>query len=289
MNRTRPNIYDFQDAIEFLISSYEFEQSRTQDLSLRKWSKIIDIDAQNLILIFKKKKKLSLAQSIKISLVLNLDSKETSYFEAMIKYTYEDSEKEKRLLRMVLLELRQHTGRTVMVEDQSVFSHWVHMAIISMSKVDGFRCTQENIRDFLCDEVSQEIIDDSIERLLKLKLITQDEKGCFKKNYDNTTSKNDAYKKSPHQYFEQVAELAKKGAHSPAEEREFQCFSLAIKHEQIPMFKEMIRNFRGKVCDFAEKENSDQVYQFNIQFFPLTKRQTQNSLKTVTTAMEVHI
>ncbi len=288
MNRAKPNVYDYQDAIEFLISSFEFEQSRTSDLSLRKWSKIIDIDAQNLILIFKKKKKLSLVQSTKISNVLNLDPVETSYLEAMIKYTYEDSEKEKRLLKMVLLELRQHTGRTVVVEDQSVFSHWVHMAIISMSKIEGFRCTQESIRDFLCDEVSQEIVDDSIARLLKLKLITQDENGCFKKNYDNTTSRNDAYKKSPHQYFEQVAELAKKGALVPAEEREFQCFSLAIKHDQIPVFKEMIRNFRGKVCDFAEKETSDQVYQFNIQFFPLTKRQTGNTLKMAIPNMEIH-
>lgn len=122
------------------------------------------------------------------------------------------------------------------------------------------------------NDVPGEILDESIERLLKLNLINIDANGAITKDYDNVTSKNDVYKKSPHAYYEQVSELAKQAIGSLVEEREFQCFSLAIKHDKIPAFKEMIRNFRAKMCTFAESDITDQVYQMNIQFFPLTRK-----------------
>lgn len=74
----------------------------------------------------------------------------------------------------------------------------------------------ETIKEFLVNDIPGEVVDDSIERLLRLNLIKMDVAGSIT--------------------------------------------------------KDMIRNFRAKVCSFAESDTTDQVYQMNIQFFPLTKK-----------------
>lgn len=269
-DKTVANIYQYKDPLAFLISCFEAEKSKTQNLSIRKWAMALNVDDQDLLLIFKKKKKFSSALVSKLSLSLNLNSDEEAYFEAIVKLADAPTLKEKQVMELVLAELTKNRQPTVFVEDVSVFSHWVHMAIISMSKLEGFRCNKESISNFLCDEVSPEIVDEAVERLLRLELVHYDESGSLKKNYANTTTTNDAYRKSPHQYFEQVSELAKRGVETPAEEREYQCFSLAIKRENIPLYKNLIRDFRAKVCALAESDSADEVYQFNMQFFPLT-------------------
>jgi uncharacterized protein (TIGR02147 family) len=224
--------------------------------------------------ILKQKKKFSSALVLKLSKGLKLNSDEEEYFEAIVKFTNASTSKEKQVLELVLAELSKNVRHTVYLEDSNVFSHWVHMAIISMSKLEGFHCTKESICSFLCDEVSIEVVNDAVDRLLHLELVHYDKNGSLKKNFENTTTKNDIYRKSPHKYFEQVSELAKRGIHLAPEEREYQCFSLAIKHDKLPVYKNLVRDFRAKVCALAESETSDEVYQFNIQVFPLTSMKT---------------
>lgn len=283
----RPNIFDHKNVIDYLVSCFQYEKLMNDSFSIRKWSKIMDIDSQSLVLILQQKKKISPQQTIKLMNGLMLDASEQSYFEALVKLTFAELEREKQVLEIILSELRMHTGAVAYMEDQSVFSHWIHMAILSMSRITGFVCNKDSIKEFLVNDIPGEILDESIERLLKLNLINIDANGSITKDYDNVTSKNDVYKKSPHTYFEQVSELAKQAIETPVEEREFQCFSLAIKHDKIPAFKEMIRNFRAKMCTFAESDVTDQVYQMNIQFFPLTKKLEEKKTQASTQQMSL--
>lgn len=267
-----PNIYNFKDPVIFLERVYQFYKSKDEDFSVRKWAKIMEItSAESLMEVMKGKKKISSTLSEQLCKGLKFDASEAVYFETMVKYASAISVREKDIFELVLTEIAQLKGTKILVEDQNIFSHWVHMAILSMSRVKGILCTKETIGIFLLEKVSQEKIDEAVDRLLGLGLIEYNERGSLIKKYDHTTSKNDAFQKSPHTYFEQVSELAKAGAKIPADEREFQCFSLPIRHEQIPMFKEALRQFRAKVAALADTENADQVYQFNLQFFPLTE------------------
>ena len=251
-----------------------------EELSVRKWAKILGVNTPELLMdILKRKKKMSLNLVKDVSKGLKLDPSEQLYFEVMVKFANETSAKEKQLQEILLAEIAQLRGTKILVEDNDVFSHWVHMAILTMSRLKNIKCNKETIQEYLLEPVSQEIIDQSIDRLVRLDLIKSDENGNLTRTQDHTTSKNDAFQKSPHNYFEQVSELAKKGSQVLADEREFQCFSLAITHEQIPAFKEVIRNFRAKVAALADTENADQVYQFNIQFFPLTSQVIQPPLR----------
>lgn len=280
MGLTCPNIFDHKNIIDYLVAYFQYEKSLNESFSIRKWSKTLDIDSRNFVSILQQKKKITPVQSQKFMNGLNLDDSEQVYFEALVKLTYAEVEREKQVLEIILSELRMHTGSVAYVEDDSVFSHWSHMAILSMSRITGFECNRNTIKEFLLSDVPEEVVDDSIERLLRLNLIKIGDNGAISKDFDNITSKNDVYKKSPHLYYEQVSNLAKKAIEVSLDEREFQCFSLAIKYDKLPAFKEMIRNFRAKICAFAESDNTDQAYQMNIQFFPLTKKVEGVSVQT---------
>lgn len=267
------NIYEFKDPVAFLEAYYAFIKNLNPDISIRKWSKILGINSPDILSeILKRKKKLTLSLAKEVGPKLGFDSSEQLYFEVMIRIINENIFDEKQILERVLSEIKQLRGTKIIVEDNTIFSHWAHMAILSLSRVKNIKCTKESIKDYLIDSVSHEEIAECVNRLLDLKLLIQNENGELKRFHDHTISKNDVYQKPPHNYFIQVSELAKRGSQEHAEDREFQCFSLSINHKQVPAFKEAIRNFRSKLGTLADSENSDQVYQVNIQFFPLSKK-----------------
>lgn len=192
-------------------------------------------------------------------------------------------------LELVLSELSQLTGTRLYVEDDSVFSHWVHMAILTMARLKNFNCNKDTIRENLEEDVPQEVINNAVDRLIYLGLVNYDASGSLKRSQNHTTTKNDIFTKSAQPYFMQVSELAKKASSLSPEIREFQCFSLAINNDQIPAFKDAIRNFRGKVANLANVEDSNQVYQMNIQFFPLSiapSSEVHNLISTIPSSIE---
>lgn len=58
----------------------------------------------------------------------------------------------------------------------------------------------------------------------------------------------------------------------PVELRDFTDITMAIDPSKIPEAKERIREFRRDLCAFLEDGEKKQVYQMNIQLFPLSHR-----------------
>lgn len=80
----KPSVYDFTDAVEFLISWISFARSRSK-LSLRGLSLKANIKSSALLpLILKNKKSLSAATAIALARAMALSDNETSYFLALV-------------------------------------------------------------------------------------------------------------------------------------------------------------------------------------------------------------
>lgn len=58
----------------------------------------------------------------------------------------------------------------------------------------------------------------------------------------------------------------------PVEVRDFTNMTMAIDPAKLPEAKERIRDFRRELCSFLEEGEKKQVYQMNIQLFPLSHR-----------------
>ena len=108
-------------------------------------------------------------------------------------------------------------------------------------------------------------------RLMDLDLLKWSENGELIPTYNNITTKDDVKNEGAKEYHRQVLKLAQNAIEEQElNEREFQSFTMAIAKEKIPIAKDMIRRFRGRLSK-AVSSNGDNVYQTSIQFFQLTK------------------
>ena len=75
------------------------------------------------------------------------------------------------------------------------------------------------------------------------------------------------------QYHRQMINNALRAlSETTMEEREMTGYSVPLRKKDIPEFKKMMRKFHREIARLAAKTNADNVYQFNVQLFPLTKQ-----------------
>lgn len=83
---------------------------------------------------------------------------------------------------------------------------------------------------------------------------------------------NDVASEAIKQYHEQMLENAKSALRKVSvEEREFTAEMMTIDKNKLPEIKEFIREFKAKFVRVFEEQKGSEAYQFQVQFFPLTK------------------
>lgn len=268
-----PSIFDFNDPIDFLKAYFDYLKIRTPDLSVRKWSIRLGISSPEiLMLIFKNKKRISLTLIPTITNSLKMSAEETQYFDLLVKHSKSINDEEKNLYAQKMAEMRaQQKMHFHTVKNLDIFSNWIYSAILEFCNLKQEVCTEKTIIDSFKIKVAPEIIEEAIEHLLDQQLLSRDEKGNLSKIPFHIISKNDIPVKSVHNYYRQTAELAKEACDIDLNEREFQCMTISLSHSDIPAYKEAIREFRKKITAMKLTHKPDQVFQLNVQFFPLTK------------------
>ena len=70
---------------------------------------------------------------------------------------------------------------------------------------------------------------------------------------------------------------------TPKAERDISTITMNVNPERLPELKKMFENFRKQVVEFAgtEIKSDDEVYQMNLQLFPVTQVNNENLSKGV--------
>jgi uncharacterized protein (TIGR02147 family) len=154
-------------------------------------------------------------------------------------------------------------------ERQLVFD-WASYAIREMTQLVDFKADSEWISSRLGEKLTQKKIDQVLERLLN--------EGFVKKT-DQTISTTDKIicPQAPvdlsqaRAYHKEILELANDAINIPIDKRTFHVSTLNIKKARVKEAKELIRDFQVKFSELMEDSPGDEVYQFQMQLFPLTK------------------
>ena len=268
------SIYNFNDPVDYISSFLENKKSLDEQFSLRQFSNEIGLRSSAPIIdILQRKKKIKnkLAQSLLQG--LDIDKSERMYFEALIGKSQTDSFETKKLFDMMLLQLSPSIKGeySMYTSDQlDLFSHWIYMAVLSLSEICESDFTVEFIKHKLREDVPTDQIEKALFDLLSHGLLSVDSSGKIKKTYLRNTTKADVKHKSVHLYYKMVCSLAIKSIAVPLNQREYNCFSFAVDEKNIPLAKEIIRKCRNDLSKLSEKDNPNQIYQANLMLFPLT-------------------
>lgn len=235
---------------------------KNPNISLRAFANRLSISPSSISEILNGKRRVSKKLAEKIVHNLQLDPQEQS-----------------SILKHFDLKKGQLTGSTKDITKQTTqldsdsfksISEWYHFAILSLAETRDFKPEPEWIAERLNIKLSEASA--AIERLLRLGMFKQANNGKL------------VLAKAQYRTSDEIASLALKKAHAanlelakeslindPIDKRDFNAMTMAIDVNKLPEAKELIREFKEKMCDILESGHKSEVYKVCIQLFPLSK------------------
>jgi uncharacterized protein (TIGR02147 family) len=218
--------------------------------------------------LLKKKRPMKLKYADQLALGLGLSESEKVYFKTLIQME-KAADEEKTYLEEVLKSLRPQDE--VVDKNGGVFSHWLNVVIFTLSQLHHFSMSLQEIKASLKQDVSLKTIEDSLNLLVEQKLLELTPEGNYRRcQMDFISTQNDVSMKTSHAYYSQIISKAQSAVKMGVEEREFQCFAIGMKKENLVKIKEVMRKARKDIASFSD-EQGDHVYQFNLNGFPMAE------------------
>lgn len=160
------------------------------------------------------------------------------------------------------------------MEKFNLIADWYHYAILHMCSLEGFKKDPKWIAQRLgISDV--DVIKEAIARLLEHKFMSVDENGNYYKTEQFTVVLD--YNFSSAAMRERQKQILALSASIidivPIEMRDHSTITIPVDLSLLPEIKERIKKFRRTLGNFIVKNNQDskQVYELQISFFPLLK------------------
>lgn len=271
-----PNITEYWDYRLFLSDFYNHRKDSKREYSYKMFCLKADISSpSHFKMIMDGSRNLTANTVPKYIKGLGLETKlDCGYFEALVRYNQEKDVEKKAAFFEDLLSLKSKKGLCPLEFYQFDFlSNWYNVAIYVMMDLSDFQSDINWIVSRLKKKVSKEHILSSLNTLTKLGLITKNSEGKFVQANGALSTPDEVRNLAIRHYHRDMLHLAMQSLdEDDLKSREFNGATLPIAKENLPLMKEKIRQFRKEMNELATNfDTKEEIYQLNIQFFPLTK------------------
>jgi len=199
---------------------------------------------------------------------------DSQFFELLVHYNQESNADQKIKYFNDIMALKRKQGLSLLEKHQfDLLAHWFYVAIYVLVDLENFKDDPEWISERLRKKVSVRQVRETLDALETLKLIERGENQRFRQVSGALSTADDLRHLSVHSYHKDMIELALESlTNDPSEVREFNGVTLKISKDKLPLLKEKIRTFRKEINELTSNmDGLDQVYQLNVQLFPLTE------------------
>lgn len=271
-----PKVCDYLDYREYLKDYYAARKAQKSSYSYRVFTSRGDLKSpSHLKMIIDGRRNLTNKTIPKYIKALGLTSKkDQSYFSILVEYSQEKDLSQKKELFYQLMEEKKKKGLTLLEQAQYQFiANWYNVVIYVLLDIGNFSSANEEFIRLLKGKVTLKNIKDSFVVLQTLGLIHLNLDGYWKQTKGALSTSEDIKDIAFYEYHSSMIKLGLNSLdNDPIVEREFNGVTLSISKEKLPILKEKIRNFRREVNQLTSSfDDSFQVYQMNIQLFPLTE------------------
>lgn len=210
---------------------------------------------------------------------LKMTQAEAQYFEVLIDYEKAKTQKEKEFYHSKLIKIRPQKNEVKFVELENFkyFQEPLHAIIRCLMDRKDFKADPKWIKRQLRFPVGLREIEETIERLITLGLVTEGKNGQLTKVYPSVINKIDVPSAAVQEYHAKMSVLASQEVKKQdVAEREFNSFCFNIKKASLPSAKlrlrELIKEFMSEFE--ADPKISIETYNLNVQLFSLTTKET---------------
>lgn len=247
-----------------LMVKYEELRSKDSRFSRRAFSKRLGLSAGAMSELLNGRRSVSIKLIQRICERLGLDPSERAKLLDLYskKKTRDQSRPETEVIGIDDLRLSADQFR--------VIGDWYHFAILSLMDTSDFRSEIPWIAERL--GISVATARSAVERLIRLGIVQEDEKGHFTYSGQTYRTPDDVPDAAIRLAHFELLDKARKALDSlPVDERDFTSVILRLSPEQLPRAKEMIRRFQNKLLAELAANPQSEVYQLGMQLFPLSR------------------
>lgn len=269
------NIFEYTNHREFLNDYYAHAKATTKNFSYRYFGMKAGFSSPNLLQrIIKGDRNLSKDFIPKFATAMGLSKTEQRYFDALVSFNQAKTPEAKRYYLELLHNLKKKSASQTITDDQYEFiSRWYYPVIREMVVLPWFKEDPRLIRKHLGNRLKKRDIEEAIETLLRLGLLSRNESGRLIQSESNITTEPELTTTGAYVFHQQMLTLAKDALRNvPADQRNFSGVTMTISKKQLREIKAKIREFENSIVQYIT-DNPDipeSVFQMNMALFPCT-------------------
>ncbi len=244
--------------------------SRNPSYSLRAFARDLGISHAYLSLVLSGKRPIPVKRALHFSQAVGLDQKASLGFL--------DSCRRAQFDRKISspVEPKAKSGEeffSVRLDQFKYLSEWYHVAILDLTTLDCFESSDRWVADRL--GLTLEEVRAAVSRLKRLGLLTVS-RGKWKKTHAKAEflpgEANEAVRKFHGQMIGKALAALESGDPEDFAARDITGMTMAINPARLAEAKKRIQKFRRSLLRYLTRGECTELYQMNVQVFPLTKR-----------------
>lgn len=278
MDPNREIIY-YTDYRKFLKDYYTTRKAQVKGFTYQVFAQKAGFSAASFLkMVIDGKKNLTKTSCAQVAEAMHLTKKSTEYFTCIVGFTQEKSiERKKEYLAKIDRYRKKNVPEIVLPGEYDYLRHWLHAVVREMVELKDFKEDPEMIAQRLHYGVRPEDVKKSLEFLLQHGFLTRNLLGRLKKK-DKTLSTGDI----PHneeleliarQYHLQSIQLAQRAVSElPKDSRNVVSGTFSMSQKNYESACKRIQNLFYELLEMgASDEGADQVFQLNINLFPMSR------------------
>ncbi|MFH0920347.1 MAG: TIGR02147 family protein [Fibrobacterota bacterium] len=270
-----PSIFKYHDFRKFLKELFLYNKTLNRHFTFRYFSQKSGLASPSALKeIVDGKKNLTQSSIIKVASGFKLNKSETEYFTHLVYFNQSETEAEKTRYYQALSKIQNSKkGKTLTSEQFEYYSNWYNSAIRELAATPGFKDDAEWIAGRLNPRITPAEARKAVDLLLRLGLLVRKEDGTLKQDSPKLEVDPDVTTLSIRNFNRSMIDLGREAIERHAQEqREVSGLTLGISKECAVEIKNMIREFKKSVLQYAANDTrtAEEVFQLNFQYFPLS-------------------
>lgn len=268
-----PSIYQYLDYREWFRAIFESHRQTNSSYSLRYLAQKLGLDAGNLLKVHQKKRHITKTCVPRLAEEYQLSFKEQEYLLLLIDFAKANTPNKAQLFYEQILRSQNISPTVVGASQYAYYKEWRHTVVLALLHVQPFQGNHLDWSNLLDPKCSVAEIKHSLELLLSLGLAKR--KGNKIIPTESMLTTGDAWKDFAIREFQtQMLRLAEHSLHrhSPLN-RDISTATITANFNALQKIQELTKTYRKQVLKIAaECDQPDQIFQLNIQLFPVSTK-----------------
>ena len=215
------------------------------------------------------------ATAVRVATAMNLADYECDFFVELVKFDHAKTDAEKKAAYGKMISIAEaHKAKVLEGDSFRFFSDWKNPVIRELAPaMPGAKPLA--LAHACREKITAAEVSETLNFLVKAGLLQKDDAGNYMQTEKSvTTGPMEVTPVAVRGMHRQMGEFALDAIEGvPQNERHFSGITLGVTHEAYDEIVQVIAECRKKVIAIATRDSAmDEVYRLNMQFFPLTKK-----------------